>query len=171
MEQSKKQKMMNELNKAVVDRDRINVRLCGMYIDLITDALCVQTPNKCLNLGDYQNDFPDYTPIATLLQANTFTDYVDDTDNFGYTTGPIEMTISKMYITYNGELHIVGVDGNNLSSDYAYERKDFNGMESVKEAYIELDLAVDLLSKVWDVIRNITERYEPVLRYAWKLKR
>lgn len=50
MIQNKKQEMMNELKNAVAERDNINVQLCGMYIDLITDTLYDNMPNKSFDL-------------------------------------------------------------------------------------------------------------------------
>ena len=167
MEQTKKQEMMN----VVADRDNLNVKLCGMYIDLIKDTLCDKTPNKSLNLEELQNTYPNNLGIASLLNKNMFIDYVDDCDNFGYTTGPIEMTICGMYIASNGELYITGVDDNNHSSDYIYEREDYKDIDSVKEAYIDLHFSVDLLAKTWDVIKCITENYECKIAYTWEKKK
>lgn len=167
MEQTKKQEMMN----VVAERDNLNVKLCGMYIDLIKDTLCDKTPNKSLNLEKLQNTYPNNLGIASLLNKNMFIDYVDDCDNFGHTTGPIEMTICGMYVASNGELYITGVDDYNHSSDYIYEREGYKDIDSVKEAYIDLHFTVDLLSKAWDVIHSITENYECKITYTWKPKK
>ena len=120
MKQNKKQEMMNELKNAVAERDNINVQLCGMYIDLITDTLYDNMPNKSFDLEKLQSTYPNNVGIASLLKKNTFIDCIDDCDNFGYTTGPIELTIGGMYIAKNGELYITCVDEDNLSLDYIF---------------------------------------------------
>lgn len=171
MVQNKKQEMMNELKNAVADRDNINVQLCGMYIDLITDTLCNNMPNKSFDLEKSLNTYTHDSGIVSLLNRNTFIDRIDDMDNFGYTTGPIEMMIEGMYIANNGELYITGVNNNNHSSDYVYDRKDFKDIDSVNGAYIDLHFSVDLLAKAWDVINHITENYECKIEYTWKKKK
>ena len=57
MENNKKQEMMLGLKNAVAERDNINVQLCGMYIDLITDILCNNMPNKLFDLEKLQKVF------------------------------------------------------------------------------------------------------------------
>lgn len=171
MEQNKKQEMMNELKNEVADRDTINVELCGMYINLITDTLCNNIPNKSFDLEKLQSTYPNNVGIASLLHRNMFIDCIDDCDNFGYTTGPIEMTIGGMYIANNGELHITGVDDDNHSSDYVFEREDYKDTDSVNNAYIDLHFSVELLAKAWDVINSITENYECKIAYTWKKKK
>lgn len=167
MEQNKKQEMMN----VVAERDNLNVKLCGMYIDLIKDTLCNNMPNKAFNLEKLQRTYPNSIGIASLLHRNMFIDYVDDCDNFGYTTGPIEMTICGMYIASNGELYITGVDDDNQSSDYVFEREDYKYIDSVNGAYIDLHFYVDLLAKALDVINHITENYECKIAYTWEKKK
>ena len=168
MENNKKQEMMNELKNAVAERDNINVQLCGMYIDLITDVLCNNMPNKLFDLEKLQSTYPNRIGIASLLHRNRFLDFVDDCDNFGYTTGPIEMTIGGMYIANNGELYITCVDEDNQSLDYIFEREDYKDIDSVHNAYIDLHSSVDLLTKAWNVINHITENYECKIEYTWQ---
>lgn len=171
MENNKKQEMMLGLKNAVAERDNINVQLCGMYIDLITDTLCNNMPNKSFDLEKSLNTYPHDSGITSLLNRNTFIDCIDDCDNFGYTTGPIEMMIEGMYIANNGELYITGVNTNNHSSDYIYDRNDFKDIDSVNNAYIDLHFSVDLLAKAWNVINHITEHYECKIEYTWKKKK
>ena len=171
MENNKKQEMMLGLKNAVAERDNINVQLCGMYIDLITDILCNNMPNKLFDLEKLQSTYPNRIGIASLLHRNRFLDFVDDCDNFGYTTGPIEMTIGGMYIANSGELYITGVDEDNHSSDYVFEREDYKDIDSANKAYLDLHFSVDLLAKAWDVINHITENYECKIEYTWKPKK
>ena len=171
MENNKKQEMMLGLKNAVAERDNINVQLCGMYIDLITDTLYDNMPNKSFDLEKLQSTYPNNVGIASLLKKNTFIDCIDDCDNFGYTTGPIEMTIGGMYIANSGELYITGVDDDNHSSDYVFEREDYKDIDSANKAYLDLHFSVDLLAKAWDVIKCITENYECKIEYTWKPKK
>lgn len=171
MEQNKKQEMMNDLKNAVAERDNINVQLCVMYIDLITDTLCNNMPNKLFDLEKLQKTYPNNIGIASLLHRNMFIDCIDDYDNFGYTTGPIELTIGGMYIANNGELYITSVDEDNQSSDYVFEREDYKDIDSINDAYIDLHFSVDLLAKAWDVINHITENYECKIAYTWEKKK
>lgn len=167
MEQTKKQEMMN----VVAERDNINVQLCGMYIDLITDILCNNMPNKLFDLEKLQSTYPNNIGIASLLNRNMFIDCIDDCDNFGYTTGPIALTIGGVYIANNGKLYITGVDEDNQSSDYVFEREDYKDIDSINDAHIDLHFSVDLLAKAWDVINRITENYECKIAYTWEKKK
>lgn len=171
MENNKKQEMMLGLKNAVAERDNINVQLCSMYIDLITDTLCNNMPNKFFDLEKLKRTYPNRIGIASLLHRNRFIDCIDDCDNFGYTTGPIEMTIGEMCIANDGELYITGVDDNNHSSDYVFEREDYKDIDSANKAYLDLHFSVDLLAKAWDVIKCITENYECKIEYTWQPKK
>ena len=84
---------------------------------------------------------------------------------------PIEVTIGGMYIANNGELYITGVDEDNQSSDYVFEREDYKDIDSANDAYIDLHFSVDLLAKAWDVINHITENYECKIAYTWEEKK
>ena len=81
------------------------------------------------------------------------------------------MTIGGMYIANNGELYITGVDDDNHSSDYVFEREDYKDIDSANKAYLDLHFSVDLLAKAWDVIKCITENYECKIEYTWQPKK
>lgn len=169
MENNKKQEMMLGLKNAVAERDNINVQLCGMYIDLITDILCNNMPNKLFDLEKLKSTYPNRIGIASLLHKNRFLDF--GAVSLGFTTGPIEMTIGGMYIANNGELYITGVDDDNHSSDYVFEREDYKDIDSANNAYLDLNFSLDLLAKAWDVIKCITENYECKIEYTWQPKK